>query len=318
MSPDARQLFERTESRVRRVAQWLRSEEVSPERGDFLRFLGTGGNPSGVIGQRRRTGGIWLNLDGSAIAIDPGPGAAFHAARARLDTRRLDGVLISHGHTDHYLGAGALIEGMCRGMSRRKGILAMPAETLREGLVGRFHRGEDPSPWYRGGPEVVTWREGQTVCIGNVLVTPFRVEHGPENYGFMLRGGGRTIAYSSDASFVLSYRDSDGALREVRQGEPLRLPSEIVEVREELVAATRGADLAILNVSFFWQHAHRHLTAVGAAELLRRTGVGRAVISHFDASAGPDADAIAAFVAEASGATVVAARDGMRISLGGS
>ena len=318
MRRDAERLFERTESRVRRVARWLRSEEVSPERGDFLHFLGTGGNPSGVIGQRRRTGGIWLNLAGSAIAIDPGPGAAFHAARAHLDTRRLDGVLISHGHTDHYLGAGALIEGMCRGMATRKGILAMPAEALREGLVGRFHRGEDPSPWYRGGPEVVTWREGHPVSVGKVQATPFKVEHGPENYGFMLRGGGRTIAYSSDASFVLSYRDGDGVLRHVRQGESLSLPSEIVDVREELVAAIRGADLAILNVSFFWQHAHRHLTAVGAAELLRRSGVAQAVISHFDASAAPDADAIAAFVAEASGAGVVAARDGMRISLEGS
>lgn len=318
MNPEARRLFERSQARVSRVAHWLRGQEVSPERGDFLHFLGTGGNPSGVIGQRRRTGGLWLSLAGQAIAIDPGPGAAFHAARAHLDSRRLAAVLISHGHTDHYLAAGALIEGMCRGMSRRQGILVLPGEALREGLVGRFHRGEEPSPWYQGGPRVETWQEGLGVAVGDVLVTPFRVEHGPENYGLLLRGGGWTIAYSSDAAYVRSYRDEQGRLRQVRGGEPLLLPSEILEVREELALAMRGADLAVLNISFFWQHAHRHLTAIGAADLLRRSGVRRAVITHFDQSAAPDADRIAAFVALESGADVVAARDGMRLMLSNS
>lgn len=315
MNPDARRLFARSQARTAAVARWLRSEEVSPERGDFLHFLGTGGNPSGVIRQRRRTGGIWLALAGQAIAIDPGPGAAFHAARAHLDSRRLSAVLISHGHTDHYLAAGALIEGMCRAMSRRRGILALPEEALQEGLVGRFHLGEEPSPWYQGGPRVETWQAGRTLAVGDVRVTPFRVEHGPENYGFVLRGGGMTIAYSSDASYVRSYRDDQGALRQVRGGEPLALPREIVEVREDLVTAMRGADLAVLNISFFWQHAHRHLTAVGAADLLRRTGVPRAVITHFDQSAAPDAAEIAAYVAGLSGAEVIAARDGMRLPL---
>ncbi len=315
MNPDARRLFARTQARTARVAHWLRSEEVSPRRGDFLHFLGTGGNPSGVIGQRRRTGGIWLSLAGAEIAIDPGPGAAYHAARAHLDSRTLSGVLISHGHTDHYLAAGALIEGMCRGMSRRQGVLALPEEALRGGLVGQFHRGEEPSPWYRGGPSVRTWQAGMPLAVGPITVTPFRVEHGPENYGLVVCGGGMRIAYSSDASYVRSYRDERGTLHEVRGGEPLFLPSEIVAVREELVEALRGADLAVLNVSFFWQHAHRHLTALGAVDLLRRCGVPRAVITHFDQSAAPDADAIAAFVATESGANVIAARDGMHLDL---
>ena len=318
MKARAAELFARSQSRTARVAHWLRNEEVSPERGDFLHFLGTGGNPSGVIGQKRRTGGLWLALAGESVAIDPGPGAAFHAARAHLDSRRLGAVLISHGHTDHYLAAGALIEGMCRGMSRRQGVLALPAEALRLGLIGRFHLGEEPSTWYGGGPRVVTWQDGAAVALGQLTVTPFRVEHGPENYGLVVRGGGRRIAYSSDASYVLSYRDASARVRRVRMGEPLSLPEEVLEVREELVEAMRGADLAVLNISFFWQHAHRHLTAVGAADLLRRAGVKRAVISHFDASAAPDADEIAAYVAEESGAEVVAARDGMRLWLGSS
>ena len=318
MNPEAQRLLARTGARVTQVAAWLRSAEVSPPRGDFLHFLGTGGNPSGVIGQRRRTGGIWLSLAGQAVVIDPGPGAAFHAARAHLDSRSLGAVLVSHGHTDHYLDAGALIEGMCRGMAERRGLLALPQQALDDGLIGTFHRGEQPGPWYSGGPAVRTWRDGQELRVGALGITPFRVEHGPENYGLILRGGGQTIAYSSDAAYVLSYRDEQGEVREVRGGAALSLPAEVLSVRQELVQAMRGADLAVLNISFFWQHAHRHLTAIGAADLLRRTGVPRAVVTHFDQSAAPDAAAIAAFVAAESGAEVVAARDGMRLPLGGS
>ncbi|EQD59800.1 beta-lactamase domain-containing protein, partial [mine drainage metagenome] len=139
---------------MRLAANWLRDMEVPRPSGDFLHFLGTGGNPSGVIRQRRRTGGVWISLAGHAIALDPGPGAAFHAARAGLDARSLNAIVISHGHTDHYLAAGSLIEGMCRGMSRRRGVLALPREALVGGLVDRFHLGLDPAPWYPGGPLV--------------------------------------------------------------------------------------------------------------------------------------------------------------------
>lgn len=315
MNDEGRRLLRRSASRVRRGAAWLRTEEVPPAQGDFLHILGTGGNPSGVIGQRRRTGGIWLSLGGERMALDPGPGAAFHAARARLDARGLDAVLISHGHTDHYLDAPALIEGMCRGMSQRRGMLCLPSEALELGLIGRYHLGLDPSPWYPGGPPITTWQDGTPVPAGPVTMTPFRVHHGPENYGIAFSWGGRRIVYSSDASYVLRFSDEAGEEHAPRPGEPLAAPFAITAVREELVAAFTGADLAILNVSFFWQHAHRHLTAVGAADLLRRAGVRRALITHFDRSAAPDASAIARYVAQESGAQVIAARDGMRIPL---
>jgi len=309
-------LVERSQAQVRQCAQWLRSQEVSPPGGDFLHFLGTGGNPSGVISQRRRTGGLWLSLGGQQITIDPGPGAAYHAARAGLDTRALDAIVISHGHTDHYLDAGALIEGMCRGMSQHRGLLGLPRAMLDGGMLCGYHLGREPNAWYGGGPEIRAWREGETLRVGTVSVTPFAAHHGPENYGLSFVCDGRRIVYSSDTSYVLSYRDLAGTEHVVRAGETLLAPAAISSVREDLVEAFRDADLAVLNVSFFFQHAHRHLTAVGAADLLRRAHVRRAWLTHFDNSIGPWAAEVARFVGEASGVPVMAARDGKRVPLG--
>lgn len=305
----------RIDRRTRLAARWLRDQEVSRPAGDFLHFLGTGGNPSGVIRQRRRTGGMWLSLGGQSIAVDPGPGAAYHAARGGLDARTLDAIVISHGHTDHYLAAGSLIEGMCRGMSRRRGVLGLPREALMGGLVDRFHLGLDPSPWYQGGPLVHCLQSGEALEIGAVRVVPFRVQHGPENYGMRFASSGRTIVYSSDTSYVLRYRAQDGLERDVRAGTQEEWPSEVTAVREEIAAAFIGADLAIFNLSFFWQHPHRHLTAPGVIDILRRTRVPRAVITHFDISTGPYADDIARLIQEETGTETLAARDGLRITL---
>lgn len=315
MSPDPEDLLRRTNRRTRLAARWLRDEEVPHAMGDFLHFLGTGGNPSGVIRQIRRTGGFWLSLAGSEVAVDPGPGAAYHAARAGLDTRRLDAVLVSHGHTDHYLAAGALIEGMCRGMSRRRGILGLPCEALLGGLIDPFHRGLDPAPWYPGGPIVHAFTAGEPLAIGRLRVVPFRVQHGPENYGLRIEAPECTVVYSSDTSYVRRYVGRDGVERDVRPGIQEDWAVRVSAVREEIAAAFLGADIAIFNLSFFWQHPHRHLTAPGVIDILRRTGVRRCVVTHFDISAGPAAGEIAELIAGETGADVVAARDGLRLPI---
>lgn len=316
MTADPAEILRRTDRRVLRAAYWLRDAEVPrPQEGDFLHFLGTGGNPSGVIRQRPRTGGIWISLAGRQIALDPGPGAAFHAARAGLDARSLDAVCISHGHTDHYQGAGSLIEGMCRGMSRRRGVLALPREALARGLVDRFHLGLDPVPWYAGGPLVQALEDRRPLRVGELDVVPFRVQHGPENYGLRMRSPAGTLVYSSDTSYVLRYRDSDGQEHAVRPGAQEAWPAAVTAVREEIAEAFVGADLAIFNLSFFWQHPHRHLTAPGVIDILRRSGVRRCVITHFDRSAAPSAVEIAGLIARETGAEVIAARDGMRLAL---
>ena len=68
-----------------------------------ITFLGTGGGRFSAISQRRMTGGFRIdNLNGKNYHVDPGPGALVRTYQFGFDPRNLDGVFVSHAHTDHY------------------------------------------------------------------------------------------------------------------------------------------------------------------------------------------------------------------------
>ena len=83
--------------------------------------------------QRRRTAGIRLVLGKTQVHLDPGPGALVHSIYADLTPMRLDGVVVTHCHPDHYTDAEVLVEAMTGGTTRRGGVLA----ASRSGHRGR-------------------------------------------------------------------------------------------------------------------------------------------------------------------------------------
>jgi hypothetical protein len=313
-------LSQATDETLRAERQRLVDAEVPPPKGDSLTFLGTGGNPTNLVGQQRATAGFYLALDDFSLYVDPGPGAIVYAHRFDVELRNLSCLFISHGHTDHVLSAGAVIEAMCRGMTKRRGWLLAPREVLESGAVSAYHQGGQSSRWYPGGPEaVVALTPGTEVRVAeDVRIRPVTALHGGENYGFRLEGRGRSLGYTSDTRYLLRYRTWEGGEEEVRPGEKLRHFEAALAVEESLVAAFTGVEVLVVNVSFFDQHAHRHVTAFGAADLLRRTGARLGVLTHFDPSLGQPAeraDEVAEIVAELAGTEVIAARDGLRLDL---
>jgi hypothetical protein len=319
LRPEIEDLAHATDADIRRLRHALVREEVAPARGFRLTFLGTGGNPTNLVGQQRGTGGFHLVAEPLSLFVDPGPGAIGRAVAQGVELRNLDGVFVSHGHTDHVLCAGAIVEAMCRGMTARQGVLLAPEEVLASGQISRYHQGALRSEWYPGGPEaVVALAPGRTVPLGEARLTPVRAVHGGENFGFRLEHPRIVVGYTSDTRYLRRYRTWDGVERLVRPGEKLERFGVALEVEESLVEAFAAVDVLVLNVSFFDQHAHRHLTLFGAADLLRRTGARLGVLSHFDPSLGspPERAAAAARIAaELAGPEVVAAADGMVLDL---
>lgn len=73
-----------------------------------LHFLGTGGGHKTMAEQLRKTAGTIIEGDEDSIYLDPGPGSLVHCQDYK--TEKIEGLIISHGHLDHYGDAEALIE----------------------------------------------------------------------------------------------------------------------------------------------------------------------------------------------------------------
>lgn len=298
------------------LSYW-KKKDPEPYQGDpKILFMGTGGNPVNLVEQPRQTGGFILYLPNYVLAVDPGPGAIWHARQNQVDLRQLNGIFISHGHTDHYLGAPPLIEGMTRLMSQRRGMLMIPQDVQDEHLISLYHQGRNEKhEGYSGGPErVVCLSEGEEIELASDLrLMPVKVYHSNKlNYGFVLKTSEMTIGYTSDTSYITSYEDLNGEQFQLEPKIPIP-PGRVTGWREDLKEIFGQVDYLIANISYFNLFPNRHLTGVGLAHLLENSKVKRCWITHFDACCSrPDAmdEKIAQMVTESSGVDVIAAGDG--------
>src|SRR4030042_6814959 len=104
-------------------------EDKSPSN-DTITFLGTGGARFMIISQLLATGGLWLNLSGTEILIDPGPGCIVQSTKRQLDAEKLSAIILSHRHLDHSADVNVMVEAMTNGGFNRHGWLFAPADAL--------------------------------------------------------------------------------------------------------------------------------------------------------------------------------------------
>lgn len=317
-----RKLSQGLSERVRQDLALLRDLPTKrPSHGNWIYFLGTGGNPVNLITQYRQTGGFILKVGRAVIYVDPGPGAIVHAARAGLDLSMLEAVYVSHGHTDHCGEAGVVIEAMCRLMSARRGTVIAPGKVLDAGLISPFHQGREPSRAYKGGPaEVVRASVGKSVTVEDAEVFPVTAYHGEENYGFVLYGeggNGLSIGYTSDTGYIISYMGDHGE-REVDPWDAMADFKGIIRYHEDIKAAFRDVDVLIANVSYHSLFANRCLTGVGLAHMLSGSRVRLCIMTHMDVSCFKPQDVsaeMARYVTEASGVKAIVAEDNRKYDL---
>jgi phosphoribosyl 1,2-cyclic phosphodiesterase len=250
-------------------------------------LLGTGGGRFVTMTQKRRTAGIRLLIDGLNMHVDPGPGALIYSIIEGLNPQRLDAVLVSHCHPDHYTDAEVLIEAMTHGMTRKHGTLLANKSVIR----GSNACGPSISKYHQQMTQnTIEAVPSMKLRLGSVDILVTEARHtDPETVGFRFEvpvlGA---FAYTSDTEYFEGIGKYYGRARLL------------------ILCVMRPAGKP-------WKG---HMTTDDAIKIVEEARPEQAVLTHLGMqmlTIGPGKEAT--LIQERTGVPTVAARDGMRITL---
>jgi ribonuclease BN (tRNA processing enzyme) len=249
---------------------------------DTVLFLGTAGARVMVTNQILASGGSWLNLGGSEILLDPGPGCLVHAVKRKLNPAKLKAIILSHKHLDHSADINIMIEAMTEGGMKRRGVVFAPADALEE----------DPVifSYLRNYPQhIETLAEGKSYIIDDIsFETPLRHQHSVETYGLVFRTPRHTFSWITDSKYF-----------------------------DKLSSYYRGELLIINVVRLELGGPYEHLSIPDARRIIEEVRPKGVILTHFGMTmwrAKPWE--VAKRLSEETGISVIAARDGMKFDLG--
>ncbi|WP_455644729.1 MBL fold metallo-hydrolase [Methanosphaera sp.] len=170
-----------------------------------LQFLGTGGGRFATISQKRMTGGFRIDgIDDKNIHVDPGPGALVRSHQYGLNPRKINLILVSHSHTDHYNDAEVLIEAMTQGMTKRTGHVVGSESVIN----GTDELGPSISKYHQSKPKISVLNPGDEVKDDNLIIRGTKTNHGdPTCVGFNIKYNDFCISYTADTEYFPELAD---------------------------------------------------------------------------------------------------------------
>jgi ribonuclease BN (tRNA processing enzyme) len=246
-----------------------------------ITFLGTAGARFMVSRQLAASGGIWLNLSGTQILLDPGPGSIVQSTKRKLNAEKLSAIVLSHRHLDHSADTNVMVEAMTNGGFNRHGWLYAPADALgNEPVIFSYLK-----KFIEG---VVVLEKGKSYKIGNIsFSTPVRHIHPVDTYGMVFQSGGHNFAYIADTLYF------EGLIKNY------------------------ASELLIINMVFTEPRPPvEHLSIPDAARIIEGIKPRVAILSHFGMHVWQAKPwKIAEELSRQTGVKVIAARDGMKFDL---
>ncbi len=241
-----------------------------------------------ITSQTLATGGIWMNLGGTQLLLDPGPGCIVRATEKNLDAENLSAIILSHRHLDHSSDMNIMVEAMTRSGHNQHGVLFLPPDALApEPVVFSYLRNYVD--------RVVVLEEGGEYSVDGVnFTTPVRHIHKPVTYGIVFRTPRHTFSYIADTRYFDDLCKHYG-------GELLIINTLFLKPRPE-------SDDPLLPTE--------HLGIPDAEKIIRELKPKIAIITHFGMrmwQAKPWK--VAEGLTEKTGIRVIAARDGMQFDL---
>lgn len=246
-----------------------------------ITFLGTAGARVMVANQIQASGGMWLNLNGTEILVDPGPGCIVHTTRRKLRADKLKAIIVSHRHLDHSGDTNIMVEAMTDGGFKPHGRVFLPSDALGPEPIIYSYLKE-----YIDGIEIL--QEGKSYQVDGVnFTTPLRHIHAVETYGLKFTVGGHNFSYIADTKYF-----------------------------DKLIDNYR-AELIIINVVFLDNHYKvDHLDVASVEKIITGIQPKLAILTHFGMQiwrAHPWE--VAEQLSRKTGILVKAARDGMKLDL---
>jgi ribonuclease Z len=266
-----------------------------------LTFLGTSAS---VPSADRNQPGLLIEAGGRRIMIDCGEGTQRQLLRSGAGFRRLDRLLLTHGHFDHVLGIPGLFSTLrLRQSTDLMTIHGGPGtlDVVVRMLAGLWGEGRAPIPL-----ELVPLSESRVFDAGEFTVDCFPVRHrDTDSFAFTFEARARRHL---QAHRLAALGVPDGPVRgELAEGRPVTLqdgrtiePEDVLgspargaklvvvgdaETTDGLSEHVRDADLLVIEATFLERDAamasdYGHLTAARAAELAADAGVKQLVLTH--------------------------------------
>jgi len=253
-----------------------------------IHFLGTGGGRFSMITQKRRTAGIRFIHEEANVHVDPGPGALVYSNWARLNPQKLDGIIVTHCHPDHYTDAEVLIEAMSQGTRKKRGVLAASGSVLE----GNTDCDRGVSSYHSNLPATVeTLKPGHSFGIEDLVFEALEARHSEKDgVGFRMTVPGiGDVGYTSDTGFF-------EGLGEIYRGVRVLIACAMWPRNEQL---------------------RYHLNTDEVVSIVEEAKPSSVVLTHFGMkmlNAGPEEEA--AYIEDVTGVPSVAALDGMQIIVG--